>query len=1114
MRKGLHQTVISYILNIGNKISTMCNDLDGHQTSYGSNKFMQQNFCSAINTTKMWLLENAVDGIKHGKSSIPCQLIINNMLRLWSGQEEINLDRNRKPVDCECNSMNQKTMISSTSLASRFATIKKYDLVSLVINDLCRYMNHFRDFVHSRPNLSSEEIDGFIPSGGCYSHAISLSSRLEFLKFILGISFNAFVENPFADCSCDGNNVVMKSKIEDENNLKSRRKINIEDVDEKDPILKLPNSCKGVVEHIDLSLDNSQHGDNNLEILSLKDRVGNHDLERSRKPMPMNPIVIEDDDDYYLDESCSKNEKDDTNMVSMDVSPKGNQKSIEINQEKRNLDVYKFEGTKEKKRSTATEYVDEQSLLTSTHIELLWSNIVENNHTPQESDLCLSALHSILATSLYYLSIKTYLAPILFDYCLSRLPVKPMTGPAFDLLALSMTCCNLIHGRYELFSLDTSKNQKSESIASEIVLGHLVLNSPLLAAEGNIQVRIVSFDILGTEKLWEIALTAKDEDVAKKAMVLQSTLYTFESITDELKQDVATQQRRFVQSCMSALNGGNDYNESDTSSKTYMSHDAANNKRKGEYIIRCLRLISTYADAIMKHALNAGVIPGASHDKTTCVTLPSVSHGYSTSEHIQKFTSGVLNYFNVRVQPSNGLPLFAVKCPIGATVSYLRKVVLDNVLDLENTVASTDSVDFNVAQKNSNSTKDSSAPLFTKSPIKDSTDYRLIYGGKELTKENMPITSYGISDGDVIYCWPRLSTKGIFLSHKRNANSHQTTVIDVEESTQFVEKRKRSRRNDSAVHFGRDEQQHVENLSDMTNIWKHPILAAITELVKSHHISVFFHLLSQNFSLSDKQIREIVWQLLQLLPTDPELKMELVSLVPMSFDGGGKKKNCNKSFTQIFANHNTQHCNWEKLLPPLIDPGKSFNLLYALQVVQSLTVEGADLKAASSKKAKLSEIDVNNKTKTLLHVDDRNISWKKLFFCRGGVAHLLNILLNIDTSTKGPFHFEGRLKGDNHDENYEEYLVSTNLLFLLRCIHHIQQLLIFFLKELKSTESDFMNDVTESSSFGLLISHILQTLHFSVSIQVSKTVFPSFPRYFATNIVRIFFCGNILNSLG
>ena len=1127
-----------------------------------------------MNLTKMWLLENAINGIRDGKSSIPCQLVLNNILRLWPVQEghHISMDMKSMSVPGDSTGKYDKTdekqrkkeepntdsHIDITSLKSRFQLVKKYDLVSLAVHDLCRYVKQVKNTVKEEQEQEQclEELGGQVISGRYYSHVVSVSSRLEFLKFIMGLCFNAAMEEHNVQLA-SGINVNIpgsKNKVsltidkESDNLSESLTSSDQKAGTETLPILRLSKRREPTGNPTNLVLDKKK-SDLNKEIVRIVATTDEPEIipkpnteiprdtpkSRNRSHPPIHhactssdPIVIEDDDDVIDTTGPSANIEPNELKVNTHTPHKRNQSiSLESSVSNENFPPsslnktshtgFNRKGIENSHNQTLnTTTPQASSPLTSDHIELLWSNLVENSLTSQESGLCLSALHSILLTSECCVSIRMHLAPILFHYCLNRLPVTPMRSPAFDLFSLSMTCCNLIQGKYELFIAPSNNTKKNDLAASNTLLGHHNSSAATLAPDSNIHLRLASFDVLGIDKLWEISLYAHDEEVAKKAMSSLSTLYTFQSIVDKLKDDVPTQQRRFVQSCMSALKGNRNINlKQHSPNYSNLEDKGEQNDDKTNSTIRCLRLVSTFADAIMRHAIQTGVIPKPSSSEGSNISLPSISHGHATSAQSKKLISGVSNHFHVRVQPAYGLSSFEVKCRPGATIAYLRQIVrerasgsskatpekslnIDGVSGKRSSMISTYSdqkSDFSQLNSKNNVTNRSKAEL------KSNADYRLIYQGKELSKENMLLTSCGITDGTVVHWWPRIHTKSVL---EKTLAESEKNIIDIDDNTRHIEKRKRQFTDNLASSYqkkltdNRKHDKHYLHKNSKTvrvsDILLLPPMAAIAELVKPQHISDFFLLLCEKISKEQRQIRDLVWDLLQLLPTDPKMTLELSFLTTYS--------KTNKAFDEridkIISFHVGDCCEWEILLPPLVDPESSFRLLYSLQIVESLAGESAEENTTTSaKKARIApdtkDDIVRNQTSPNQRLNNLSVdrgtgkkpTWNLEFSSRGGVAHLINILLNIDTSPNGRYNVNQLDHAKNHIDSLDDFLFSSNLLFILRCTHRLQQLLIFFLEESSEGRSTLIAVITEQSGFGRLLSHTLEMLHWSVCIQVS-----------------------------
>jgi len=1136
LKTGLHETVISYLLNLTSLIVITGNDRQNRRKSQATADMSNFDYFKFIDMTKIWLIENAVRGIKHGKSSVPCQLIINSVLRLWPLQEsnQFNVVTNGKlssgeKLENKTERKNYTLSEEMCSAKSRVALVKEYDLVTLVVNDLCRYVQYVKEVLKEDKSRDLAEIDNIVVSGQCYSHAVNVSSRFEFLKFILGICFNAAMEEHRALYAVESKLIIPSVPSDPHSHKREtdmpQQNVRISDdskVEEDVPIIKIT-KIQSEAFKLDAkeSSINSTQNEDGVRIVTSGDVSNASSIQKPVEvPIPihnnyssLDPIIIEDDDDSIKSveskQSISSPRNKETKRIDKDLLSRKTKSGFEsekqairyegiVEASKRESQGVNRSNLEQAARSISSEIITQKSSPLSTeHIELLWINFVENCSTPQESALCLSALHSILATSQCCLSIRMQLAPILFHFCSNRLAVLPMRSPAFDLFALAMTSCNLIHGKYELYVSTSSEAQTSKFNPTH---NHLNQQGPQSSAsDSSIQVRLANFNVLGIDKLWQISLYARDEEVAKKAMSSLSTIYTFQSISDVLRKEVPIQQRLFVQSCMSVLKGNKSFNSWHKSEL----ENGVDSPEKMDFKskVRCLKLISIFADAILRHATHKGVIPSTSDKQSfSYKSLPTISHGHTTSEQSQNTAS--TEYFNVRVQPTHGISSFQVICSSGSTVGYLRNVVRDKASNL---VKSTSDkiVTFDSPEKKFyNDDSDQINCDWKNAQPNKNSEYRLIYQGKELlSNDDVLLSDCGIVDGTVVHCCPRSNIKNVVEKHGN--------IIDIDDKS-ISEKRKRiefeSNSSTLPKELGKKKYQTQQQsssdaiVSSNVDILTLPEMAAITELIQPQHIDAFFSLLCVKISKEYRELRELVWDILQLLPTDPNMRIELRALRPCPLANSN-----NAQLKNVFRFNTPEYFNWNRLLPPLLSSESSFRLLYSLQHVQSLIADSCPKDSSRSSKKLKTDVDIvdtievpklNIRQLKSKEFSGKGQNWSNDFFSKGGVAHLINILLDIDGGIKIQ-------NLENDDPSYlDEFLFSSNLLYILRCINRLQQLVVFFLETSTELLSNLTSIMDKESVFGPLLHHTLKMIDWSVSIQVNiQDPFMQF--------MFIMFCSNI-----
>mmetsp|Transcript_17304 Transcript_17304/g.34433 ORF Transcript_17304/g.34433 Transcript_17304/m.34433 type:complete len:548 (+) Transcript_17304:1295-2938(+) len=372
--------------------------------------------------------------------------------------------------------------------------------------------------------------------------------------------------------------------------------------------------------------------------------------------------------------------------------------------------------------------------LTYVHASALWSHLVEHGSSRLETDQCLQAFHYVICQTGYYREeVRAYLVPLFFSFCRDRLPVGDIRGAAFGLFGLVLSFVNIYRGRLEPAARHPWPGMGDNGGGG----GGIPTNS----------LRVVHFDVLGLDKMWEVVLDATCDEVAGGAMNFLSTIYGFRDVSPRIRSGVLEEQRKFIDRCISHLRGVVDANMSDGADVDATS------------VIRCLKLLSCFARNIMGSAKKLGILTGAAQ-----------SHG----------SLGLGQTLTVKIQYL-GKPRFEVVCMTTDTVGMLRRLVREKVLtDAAGGKGAHDGAD---SSQNGGFTygpllpthdkTSSAAPASTEQappPPTALSDYRLIFSGRELTHEQATLSNVGISNDYIIYCYPRLS------QHTFGAEASTTTA--------------------------------------------------------------------------------------------------------------------------------------------------------------------------------------------------------------------------------------------------------------------------------------------------------------------------------------------------
>jgi len=1053
IRNELHETAVNNLLQAVNRLF-----LD-HSWAVRTRRDMSEDkVLKIIDEGRLWLLEMAVKGVRSRKSCIPCQFVITTVLRMWP------VDNNNKEAPMGVCADDHDGIIvrdippgfsSSSGLPTKVNLIRKYDLIDLIVEDLCWYSQTARGYVLQH-DLPDDQVDTSICVGEFYIHAVSITTRLDNLKYALSLCLQSMQQEQHQLGGAFTNAMMPNEQVDDDGT-------------------KL----------YPMAVD-----DEGLNI-SVVDNAG------ARTSSSVQIAIIPDDNSEYIIDGVA--------LTTPSSSPNHQRHHQQPLPEKMDFEIMLG--------------------LTFVHIDMIWTHLVENGSSYGETDQCLQAFHyTICQTGYYKEKIRAHLVPFFFQLCQTRMPVTDIRQAAFALFGLVMSFVNIYQRRLEP-----------------------TICSPWLGATDSgiptSSLKVIHFDILGLDKMWDIVLCADCEEVASQAMSFLSTIYGFQNVSSWIREGVPDQQQKFIDRCIA-----------------HLLQVVVKKKEEGiEADIdcisakRCLKLLSCFAENIMTSAKKLGILQGAAQ-----------SHG----------SLGLGAALTVKIQYL-GKPRFEVKCMTTDTVGMLRKLVKEKVLaDHDQGHARGGAV---IGPRSSTTT---AGTVHTDSngqghPPTVLSNYRLIFSGRELTHEQARLSSMGISnDFHTIYCCPRVLQNTFNDGSSSSSSQQQSTGANGKTATGTVmtsrEHENYDNNNSSSVSLAnevknlpliteedqnqRKKQHSLDKLSDIKQLdekmtmseggllpntttassqqqdqgidpFLHHTLAPIAHLIKPRNMECFFSLLNTGGTCT----RDLVWSLLMLLPTDKKLRKELQTLsttctarassVPSSATASAVSSVAEEAYDVLSDSPSPSSCDWEALLPK---SKNVFRLLYCLQLVDAKVTEAAKCQSLEGEgdgeltkcqrvnpslvehlqhvtesspkpvaptgrgrgiaenlqqlphpdtRREGSVVAVQSSSSTQSDVDTVSIrnDWCGLFLSRGGFSHIVAILLGM--------HAEGD---------------DSASLFVMRCIHRLQKLISFFLEEYilsqlqQQQQQQQQHGILEEDfnrKLSSLVHHTLITLHSSVMLQ-------------------------------
>jgi len=648
-------------------------------------------------------------------------------------------------------------------------------------------------------------------------------------------------------------------------------------------------------------------------------------------------------------------------------------------------------------------------------------------------------------------------------------------------------------------------------------------------------INIVNYEVHGLKKLLAIA-HASDAKVSHRAMVYLSTLYTYlptayfsqdEGASTVAMELFAQEQRKFVQECMSTLNG-----------IKIPEHDASYTTLQQ---IRMLKLIRIFTE----FALRSCAVSQEHSSLTLYSSLPKAhlsgpihafrsSHGFTTdiarnTEHANAAapldsTTGFPiplsdEKFVIHVKPIQ-MPTLTLSFPYGlrTSIGFLRSEIKKAITDQAGEIVN---------------------PSSETGDDRKYSDLRLIFRGKEIKgSDNETFAALGIEHKGTLHCCLRMQTSGVNNSNTERMSSigrggeDPKPLSSSDRAGTLPDGRNGNNQTDTSADNCRVPQptenvlpeSSTERMIQANNVWIDPSMSGICELVSKSHMEQFFSLLSGtplhgeigdvDNKVPGRQviiIRDLVWELLQLLPSDPRLRIALLLLDDWHSETG---RDNNLIGTVSF--------DWNLCLPhPSPDtsvsrsvPSAPYRLLYSLQLVSSLTARASiDPKHENDTSNKVTFSDeahnlpvkksedlsrnsdgrlqnAENDTNFISDVGNREAvsngklsngnfdpdMWSSRFVHKGGLDHLIHLLVGIDLSG---------ILFDSAVESKDGALSSQSTsdgLIMLRCASRLLRLICHFFERDCAEISD--TTIGGTSNFGPLLKHVLKLTHWSVTFQL------------------------------
>ncbi len=366
-------------------------------------------------------------------------------------------------------------------------------------------------------------------------------------------------------------------------------------------------------------------------------------------------------------------------------------------------------------------------------------------------------------------------------------------------------------------------------------------------------------------------------------------------------------------------------------------------------------------------------------------------------------------------------------------------------------------------------------------------DFRLIYCGRELKDNSATFENQEIKPNCMIYCCPRMSTK--HLKVKESIHVVEQVIDDGNEveNGQAMEV-------ESSLSEKIPTARKCRNDSQMKSSYKDPV-PGILELLSSGCMKFLFTLLSY-YKIQDVDMlhrRQLVWDLLQLLPTEPILQEGIDEML------SGNKRT-----------------SWAQLIPTPNDNGDTrrifFRLLYSLQVFEraftqlSVSSDGIGKVAKDENHEKENEREYNNNVvdqgietnavfvideddeenhdiaSSIKNVDDGSdkldgddgIASKECvenFLYNEGLQHLVNLFLSL-----GDCYFNRQ----NQDSQLD-HEIST---LAVTCANKLIFLIATVTGEYKAYPCDSRISLVTSGKCSPFFTILLKLIHWAITFQV------------------------------
>lgn len=407
---------------------------------------------------------------------------------------------------------------------------------------------------------------------------------------------------------------------------------------------------------------------------------------------------------------------------------------------------------------------------------------------------------------------------------------------------------------------------------------------------------------------------------------------------------------------------------------------------------------------------------------------------------------GVSKSLTVRIEVLNG-PKFNVSCPLGKNTktSFLHESIKNH-------------------------------PSYN-----SQEDFRLVFEGCELKYGTKSFEECRIESNSLIYCCPRLSTKHL----KSNNPIHVVEpLVESKDTRDMIDE-------DKILNERIGKITEVQDNDYVSSEYSHN---GLSELLSEKCIETLFSLLTsssdRNKVGNTSRKRELVWDLLQLLPTETILQEDLDSLFSTKSNNQQKKSTLRK-WLPIPSLNGDKHC-------------EMFKLLYCLQVVERIIYKidcktdertGIDMKDSIIIDGNnIAEVDESNAVVVIDEDDDddglhsskrhgsanerngctnehENSLSVQTFLLHGGLEHLVDMFIALSDVY---FHIPNSSIDHDHESSTLAVTCANKLVFLICSL----------VTQHKNMCHDDRISLVTFGECSPLFTQLLKTIHWSIIFQV------------------------------